>query len=554
MSDRASTQIKFNDLLKEYRKDILPLTVKNYDTMSEAQQLSLGKLCNFFCGLHALVHLAEVASSAAVEAENGFFGEQLPIMDGSFLKAKEPGATRLIRTACKAAAQGGDKKSGCHGTFLEYMRPKLRDDGFHSLPLEPFRGNRFNILFQNAASVFFLHDDLTIFLKANATNRLLKAVLFDMEVPEYVAGCKAYGLIAYLITMPFWSSVEDTRIHLMDIGARYREIIDYITTASQSIQAFITGQLQLSFCNAARLQSDRIFQKLVLPWEHDDKTEVILLVILPAMTRLLQRMFHDHLEGGKWTDVSDEMRERTKGLPKHMFSESIFGHLDRLMREKPNMSTIATEACLMFSHNHTLEWLQMKPHEVARLLSEASKAVRKTRKCFKERQQSIQKARRAAVAEIMRKQEELTLKRLRKKEQQTADIVYWGLWQTEQQVDDALASMGAVEQTKALKAQLNFRQHVLKQKPADPALKCVYSFSKSDGQRRVQLSREMLAANIKLLIKHSFELDGAAQTAHVVDGSDTATPILVGKRVRHRFALTDGEQWFTGKVISQVFT
>ena len=114
--------------------------------------------------------------------------------------------------------------------------------------------------------------------------------------------------------------------------------------------------------------------------------------------------------------------------------------------------------------------------------------------------------------------------------------------QQHQQVDDVLASMGGVEQTKALKAQLNFRQHVLKQKPADPALKCVYSFSKADEQCRVQLSLEMLAANIKLLIKHSFELDGAAQPAHVVDGSDTATPILV--------ALTGEEQWSIGRVIS----
>ena len=79
----------------------------------------------------------------------------------------------------------------------------------------------------------------------------------------------------------------------------------------------------------------------------------------------------------------------------------------------------------------------------------------------------------------MRKQEEVTFKRLRKKEQQTADIVYWGLWQTEQQVDDALASMGVVEQTKALKAQLNFRQHVLTQKPADPALNMRLQFLKS---------------------------------------------------------------------------
>ena len=44
MSDRESTQIKFNKLLEEYRKDILSLTVENYYSMSEAQQLSLGKL------------------------------------------------------------------------------------------------------------------------------------------------------------------------------------------------------------------------------------------------------------------------------------------------------------------------------------------------------------------------------------------------------------------------------------------------------------------------------------------------------------------------------
>ena len=49
------------------------------------------------------------------------------------------------------------------------------------------------------------------------------------------------------------------------------------------------------------------------------------------------------------------------------------------------MSNIAKEACLMFSHNQMLEWLQTKPDgEVAKHLCKASKAIRKTRKCFKE--------------------------------------------------------------------------------------------------------------------------------------------------------------------------
>ena len=48
MSDRASTQIKLNELLEEYRKDILPLTVSNYDVLSDAEKLSLARLCIFF--------------------------------------------------------------------------------------------------------------------------------------------------------------------------------------------------------------------------------------------------------------------------------------------------------------------------------------------------------------------------------------------------------------------------------------------------------------------------------------------------------------------------
>ena len=90
MSDRASTQIKFNELLEDYRREILPLTIENYEQLSEPKQQSLGKLCNFFCGLHALVHLAETASCALLEAEKGFFKGDLPIVNKSFLKPSEP--------------------------------------------------------------------------------------------------------------------------------------------------------------------------------------------------------------------------------------------------------------------------------------------------------------------------------------------------------------------------------------------------------------------------------------------------------------------------------
>ena len=39
-------------------------------------------------------------------------------------------------------------------------------------------------------------------------NQLLKAVFSDIQVPEFVAGCRALGLISKIITGPFWRVVE----------------------------------------------------------------------------------------------------------------------------------------------------------------------------------------------------------------------------------------------------------------------------------------------------------------------------------------------------------
>ena len=431
MSDRASTQIKFNDLLEEYRTEILPQTVENYQQLSEAERLSLGKLCNFFCGLHALVHLAETASSSLLEAQAGFFEQEAPIMDKSFRKASEPGTTRLVRTTCKAVAHGGDEKSGCHGSFLEFLRPTLKQEGFGGLPLEPFRGNRFNILFRNAASILYLADHLNEYLESNANNKLLKAVAFDLRVPEYIAGCKALGLISYLVTVPLWSCIEDRSIHLMDIGSYYQEIIDFLVMAENRTADFMNGDLRLSFANSQKLEKDVIFQRLIQTDEYDEKVETILKIMLPAMARLMQRIFADHLQGGKWADASPETREKTKGLPKHnKFSESIFAHLDRLLREKPNITTIASEAYVMFAHNRTSQWLDAKSStEKESIFSSARKSVTKVRKAFKVRQLEIREARRVAVAEKLQKAEENRAKQLRKKEQQTSDIIHWGLWQ-----------------------------------------------------------------------------------------------------------------------------
>ena len=61
ISDRAATELKFNDLLQPYRNEVLPMTYINYKTFREEDRSSLESLNNYLCGLHALVNYAETA-------------------------------------------------------------------------------------------------------------------------------------------------------------------------------------------------------------------------------------------------------------------------------------------------------------------------------------------------------------------------------------------------------------------------------------------------------------------------------------------------------------
>lgn len=73
-------------------------------------------------------------------------------------------------------------------------------------------------MFESSEAVYFLKDQIKSFLEANQHNPLLKAVLFDINVPEYIAGVKELGLISRFVTGPFWSLLEDRSVHVFDMN------------------------------------------------------------------------------------------------------------------------------------------------------------------------------------------------------------------------------------------------------------------------------------------------------------------------------------------------
>ena len=136
------------------------------------------------------MNLAEAAKKCVKEFESGLFNGDIPCMDKSY-KDADPGTCRLIRTASKAFGEGsrGDEKSGCQGPFKVFVKEFLSQQKMRTVPPRSFRGARFNVLFDNAATVFFQHEKMKEFMKSYGNeNRLLKSVSFDVNTRVYCRG------------------------------------------------------------------------------------------------------------------------------------------------------------------------------------------------------------------------------------------------------------------------------------------------------------------------------------------------------------------------------
>lgn len=53
-------------------------------------------------------------------------------------------------------------------------------------------------------------------------------MLFDIQVPEFIAGMKTLGLISKYITCPLWYVLENKSVSITDMNSKYLELVTYI--------------------------------------------------------------------------------------------------------------------------------------------------------------------------------------------------------------------------------------------------------------------------------------------------------------------------------------
>ena len=121
MSDRHAAEKLFNELLADYRAEILPKVLAGWTETSEREKGHITRMNKV-----GLTDCAEATVKIWEESHE--------------LQVKYSGTQVLVRSACKSFHS---RQAGCSSQFRAYLRSKDID----KLPLAAFRGNRFNILF-----------------------------------------------------------------------------------------------------------------------------------------------------------------------------------------------------------------------------------------------------------------------------------------------------------------------------------------------------------------------------------------------------------------------
>ena len=546
MSDRAATEQKFHTLLKSYRNEILPSIYDSWNELCLEEQESISTMNNFYCGLHILVNFADLSATVVRRFEEsmkeGSLGAEAHSETSQFTKAEESGSVRLLRTACKCLARGCDEKSGCYGDFKTFMDQKDEDEGQKHRKgslLVPFRGNRFNILFYNAEIVFFLAEYIKEFFEkvCKPTNRLQKGVLYDIREDLYLAVTKALGLCSKLVTAPFWRRLEQKDCSLEDASSLYQKLYLFLEKAKDDNTEVICGTL-VPF--EEYIKKDAVYERLITKDSFDEMTYCTSANICSLVLSLLIKSASDHLPGGKYATVNEELARTTQSVPRHnKFPERVFGLLDALTRYRPVASALCNESYIMFSLNKTGEWLQsLSIEEKTAYLDMSRKDGRDVRMKYIKRIKELQKSRRETLKEKRIELERKEHAQYLKKEELANDILFYGLWQYPDMVDTQLQTIKSVtEKKKALKIQLNFRKNVLEQKYPD---KTVFQVS---GKGKAYTVGE-LTANLKKLISSALDIQRKNPEESGLN--------LIGKRIRHYFMVDGVRTQYRGRVVSTV--
>ncbi|VDI44798.1 E1A/CREB-binding protein [Mytilus galloprovincialis] len=465
MSDRGPTNKPYVKLFEEWRKSLLPKALENWETLNEECQQSIIDIHDFYCGLHLLTNFADYSNKSLKKFEEISTAEKIGMKTLSQFSnwgtRSESAAQRLIRSCCNLLQIHGCETAGRPQQFNAY----LFENGLKNY-LVPFRGNRFNILFQNARAVYGHLTHIQDFIEMYGTgNNLLLSVNADIESKIALAGVRALGLVDVHINRPLWKLLDCNDVSITDMSQYYQKLHDSISNLVQDSSPMFDENYQM-FENYPPEKDLFGFFALHAVEENNEELDVLttqaLELILASILSVIKRQLVDHLTGGKHSDPNEDLMLISQSVPKtNQSNESNFGQLDRIKRFKPNATTAHIEGMVLYVNNKTSDWLDTQCNE-ADIMQKVSKLLPKFIEKWRQRSKDIKKKRiemlQIRADEIKRKK----MKKIAEKQKIIDNILRYGQCKTEGDVKKLLSKFKTSHmKLVALKFQLKYYKCVL---------------------------------------------------------------------------------------------
>ena len=499
-TDRHIVNKSYFQQLTEFRCSMLPAVMADYDSLSAEQLGNIVRMNHTFCGLHAIHNIGSTAKETLREFET-LVGFQ-PITSG-FTKP-EARSCQLLWELSKAFTQAHDyQKAGAVQYFDAYLNNLSEKNHFVSL-----HGERINIIFVQGGAAYYHQKHVSEYIEECSIqqNKLLSSVT-DIEVKLYQACFRALGIFGKLITGPLFRLIEDDSFHIFQLNDVWNEVIKELEELSKDAQPLLNEYVVVP---GGITVKDEVYNELFKETndeEIDSVTEHCLRILSCSAAILLRCQLEDQLPGGKFYSPSAEIFMETRTTPKHnIICEHDFAHLDRKLKECPQISNIALSGMVCFINNKTPQYLESLSEEERHKLIE--RAVKEKAVYIKKYQQMKQKIRQRRI-EIMEERRKKIAKQVENKEKRKEQLDmrledYGGLWRTADEMKTNLDILPLSKQKDALVTQIKYRKFVLGIKPTEKTLLQLQS-----GKEK--FTTEQLQENLETV------LQGVMQSAHVLN-------------------------------------
>lgn len=366
-----------------------------------------------------------------------------------------------------------------------------------------------------------------------------------------VCVARALGLIGKLIVVPLWTVLEE--IDATDKGLapaavrdRYSILLEKITRWAKDASCFMTGQERLY--DDVPVSLDAVYISLIRSNEtYDALTKEILELMFTA--------FIYYMKSFVFGVAEKDQHDDNKTLANTVFSLGSFKYsltaFDRVTKSIHLASSYALDALTVFSKARNGQWLdRLGSRNSVKILDMIKNNASKLLKSIYERKIILDDLRKSIKAESDAKSSRC--QKIEKKYKLIDNLVKCGgLWKSEKEIDDHLANMNENERLNALKAQIEFRRHVLNEVHEEGLLDLA-----SEGQC---FNATSLCENLKAVLKKEFH-DTESDIFEFASASDDEYCITeLNKACQNAEEKADAEktnfftkenfQWILGKLL-----